>query len=156
MFGKLLQRSQWLTPSHNFRFKNPLYALDSSNIDLCLSVFPWAEFRSTKSGVKLHVGLNQQGIIPEFVQITDSNVHVVNFARRLDLTAGSIVDRDTANNDYGLYKSLTGRGISFVTGLKTNAKFRVVERRSVLFSKGLTSDKISNRPLFFLYYSMGC
>jgi len=141
LFGKLLQRSQSLTPSHKFRFKNPLYALDSSTIDLCLSVFPWAEFRSTKSGVKLHVGLNQQGMIPEFVQITEANVHDVNIARRLDLPAGSIVAMDRAYNDYGLYKSLTDKEISFVTRLKTNAKYRVVERRGVLFSKGLTSDQ---------------
>jgi len=141
LFGKLLQRSQSLTPSHKFRFKNPLYALDSSTIDLCLSVFPWAEFRSTKSGVKLHVGLNQQGMIPEFVQITEANVHDVNIARRLDLPAGSIVAMDKAYNDYGLYKSLTEKDIVFVTRLKTNAKYRVVERRGVLFSKGLTSDQ---------------
>lgn len=141
LFGKLLQRCQSLAPGHKFRFKNPLYALDSSTIDLCLSVFPWAEFRSTKAGIKLHVGLNQQGSIPEFLQITEANIHDVNIARKLDLPAGSIVAMDKAYNDYGLYKSMTDKGIFFVTRLKTNAKYRVTERKNVLFSKELTSDQ---------------
>ncbi len=56
LFEKLLRRCQGVVPGHNFRFKNPLYSLDASTIDLCLSVFPWAKFRTTKGAVKLHVG----------------------------------------------------------------------------------------------------
>lgn len=55
LFGKLLQQCQYLAPGHQFRFKNALYSLDASTIDLCLSVFPWADFRSTKGATKLHV-----------------------------------------------------------------------------------------------------
>ena len=58
LFGKLLVRCQRTVPGHNFRFKNALYSWDASTIDLCLSVFPWADFRATKGAVKLHVGLN--------------------------------------------------------------------------------------------------
>ena len=54
-----------------FKFKNLLYSLDASTIDLCLSVFPWAEFRSTKGAIKLHVGLNHDGYLPEFVTMSD-------------------------------------------------------------------------------------
>ena len=64
LFGKLLHRCQGLLPGHEFRFNNPLYSLDASTIDLCLSVFPWADFRTTKGAVKLHVGLNHQGYLP--------------------------------------------------------------------------------------------
>jgi hypothetical protein len=69
-----------LTPSHKFRFKNKLYSLDASTIDLCLSVFPWAGFRSTKRAIKLHVGLNHSGYLPEFAVITEgktSDIEVV-------------------------------------------------------------------------------
>ena len=67
LFGKLLNRCQATTPEHGFRFNNPLYSLDASTIDLCLSAFPWADFRSTKGAVKLHVGLNHAGYMPEFI-----------------------------------------------------------------------------------------
>jgi putative transposase len=70
LFGKVLSRCQCIAPTYNFRFKNPLYSLDASTIDLCLSVFRWADFRATKGSVKLHVGLNHAGYLPEFVTIT--------------------------------------------------------------------------------------
>ena len=87
----MLARCQALAPKHRFRFKNKLYSLDASTIDLCLSVFPWAKFRTTKGAIKLHVGLDHDGYLPAFVQITEGCVHEVNLARRLDLPGGSIV-----------------------------------------------------------------
>ncbi len=72
LFGKLLNRCKSNTTGHSFRFKNSLYSLDASTIDLCLSVFPWADFRTTKGGIKLHVGLNHDGYLPEFVTITEA------------------------------------------------------------------------------------
>jgi len=77
LFGKLLDRCQRLTPGHSFRFKNKLYSLDASTIDLCLSVFPWADFRSTKGAIKLHIGLNHSGYLPEFVTITEGRASVL-------------------------------------------------------------------------------
>ena len=62
LFGRLPSRCQERAPTHGFRFKNKLYAVDASTIDLCLSVFPWASFRRTKAAIKLHVGLDQGGI----------------------------------------------------------------------------------------------
>jgi len=141
LFGKLLQRCQSIAPAHNFRFRNPLYSLDASTIDLCLSAFPWADFRTTKGAVKLHVGLNHAGYLPEFVTITEGKKHDVTVARMLSFPKGSIVAIDKAYNDYGWYKQLTDKGIFFVTRLKTNAKFRVVERHPVLKEKGLTCDQ---------------
>lgn len=141
LFGKLLQRCQSLAPAHNFRFKNTLYSFDASTIDLCLSAFPWADFRTTKGAVKLHVGLNHAGFLPEFVTITEGKKHDVTVARMLSFPKGSIVAIDKAYNDYGWYKQLTDKGIFFVTRLKTNAKFRVIQRRSVSKDKGLTCDQ---------------
>jgi hypothetical protein len=140
LFAKLLRRCQGMTPGHHFRFKNPLYSLDASTIDLCLSVFPWAEFRTTKGAIKLHVGLNHDGYLPEFVTVTDGKDHDVTVGRTLQFPKGSIVAVDRGYNDYGWYNQLTENGIFFVTRLKSNAKTRTVERRPVLASKGLTSD----------------
>jgi len=141
LFGKLLHRCQGMVPDHNFRFKNPLYSLDASTIDLCLSIFPWADFRTTKGAIKLHVGLNHAGYLPEFVTITEGKDHDVTIGRTLKFPKGSIVAVDKGYNDYTWYKQLTAKGIYFVTRLKTNAKYRVVCRRSVIKEKGLTCDQ---------------
>ena len=141
LFGKLLTRCQGLAPDHNFKFKHPLYSLDASTIDLCLSAFPWADFRSTKGAVKLHVGLNHAGYLPEFVTITEGKKHDVTVGRMLNFPKGSIVAIDKAYNDYAWYKQLTDKGIFFVTRLKNNAKYRIIERRSVQKNKGLTCDQ---------------
>ena len=141
LFGKLLQRCKGLAPGHRFRFKNPLYSLDASTIDLCLSVFPWAKFRTTKGAIKLHVGLNHAGHIPEFAIVTDGKVGDVTAGRTIHFPKGSIVAIDRAYNDYAWYKQLTDNGIFFVTRLKSNAKTRVIERHSVLKNKGLTCDQ---------------
>ncbi len=140
LFGKLLHRCQGRVPGHKFRFNNPLYSLDASTIDLCLSVFPWAEFRTTKGAIKLHVGLNHRGHIPEFVTVTDGKVGDVTVGRTIDFPKGSIVAIDRGYNDYAWYNQLTKKEIFFVTRLKSNAKTRIVQRHSVLKNKGLTSD----------------
>ena len=141
LFGKLLTRCQGMVPGHHFRFKNPLYSLDASTIDLCLCMFPWADFRTTKGAVKLHAGLNHAGYLPEFVTITAGKTHDVMVGRTLDFAKGSIVAIDKAYNDYAWYKLLTDKGIFFVTRLKSNAKYRVIERRSVRKGKGLRCDQ---------------
>ena len=94
LFGKLLQRCQLTAPGHPFRFKNPLYSLDASTIDLCLSIFPWAHFRAAKGAAKLHAGLNHAGYLPEFASITEGKDHDVTVGRTLTFPKGSIVAID--------------------------------------------------------------
>ena len=141
LFAKLLARCQARAPKHPFKFKNKLYSLDASTIDLCLKVFPWAKCRATKGAVKLHVGLDHEGLLPAFVAITDGKTHDLTAARALQLPSGSIVVIDRGYNDYAWYNQLNNNGISFVTRLKTNARYRVIERRTVLKNKGLTCDQ---------------
>ena len=141
LFGKLLQQCQRHVPGHDFKFRNPLYSLDASTIDLCLSVFPWADFRSTKGAIKLHVGLNHSGYLPEFVSITEGSCHDVNMGKLLQFPKGSIVAMDRGYNDYGWYKELTDKGIFFVTRLKTNARYRVTKRAKVNKQQGLSCDQ---------------
>ena len=139
--GKLLNRCQRMAPGHKFRFKNPLYSLDASTIDLCLSVFPWASFRSTKGAIKLHVGLNHDGYLPEFVTITEGKTSDVEMVRTLTFPSGSIVVVDRGYNDYDWYNQLTEKDVFFVTRLKDNAQYRVINRQPDLKNKGLTSDQ---------------
>ena len=141
LFGKLLARCQKLAPGHNFKFNHSLYSLDASTIDLCLSAFPWADFRTTKGAIKLHVGLNHAGYLPEFVTVTEGKKHDVTVGRILNFPKGSIVAIDKAYNDYAWYKQLTDKDIFFVTRLKSNAKYRIIQRRTVLKNKGLTCDQ---------------
>jgi putative transposase len=139
--GKLLARCQSLAPKHRFRFKNKLYSLDASTIDLCLSVFPWAKFRSTKGAIKLHVGLDHGGHLPAFLQITEGKVHEVNIARTLKLPPGSMVVFDRGYTDYEWYNHLIENKVHFVTRQKKNARYTVIERRPVDPASGITSDQ---------------
>jgi len=90
-FGKLLSQCKSFVPKHRFRFKSPLISMDASTIDLCLSAFPWATFRRAKGGNKLHVGLDHDGYLPNFIQVTEADTHEVNVARAMNFTKGSIV-----------------------------------------------------------------
>lgn len=141
LFGTLLKRCQRKTSGHNFRFKNALYSLDASTIDLCLSVFPWADFRTTKGAIKLHVGLNHDGYLPEFITVTEGRCADVTAGRKINFPKGSIVVMDKGYNDYEWYKQLNDKEIIFVTRLKKNAKYRVVKRHGVLKNKGVRSDQ---------------
>jgi len=97
LFYKLLGRCQDLAPKHRFRFKNPLHSLDATTIDLCLSVFPWAKFRTAKGGIKLHYDLNHAGMIPEFLRITDAKQHEIKIAKQFfPITPDSIYCMDKA------------------------------------------------------------
>ncbi len=142
LFGRLLNRCQAIAPGHGFRFHNKLYSLDASTIDLCLSVFPWAKFRTTKGAIKLHAAINHDGYLPSFVALTEGNVHEVKMTRYLQLPKGSIVVFDRGYIDYAWYNSLNSRNISFVTRQKRNADYQVLERRAVNASCGLTSDQV--------------
>jgi putative transposase len=141
LFHKLLSRCQGVAPKHGFRFGNKLYSLDSTTIDLCLSVFPWAKFRRAKGAVKVHIGLDHDGLLPSFVSISDGKKHDVTVGRVLEFPADSIVVMDRAYTDYTWFKALNDKGIFFVTRQKRNATYRIIERREVIKSKGLTCDQ---------------
>ena len=141
LFGKLLARCQTLAPRHGFRFRNKLYSLDSTTVDLCLELFPWARFRATKGAVKLHVGLDHSGHLPAFVQVTDGRTHDMTVARALQFPASSIIVSDRAYTDYGWLKSLNDKGIFLVTRQKRNARYQVDARHAVPERSGITSDQ---------------
>ena len=141
LFGQLLHRCQSLAPGHGFRFNNKLYSLDASTIDLCLEAFPWARFRKAKGAVKLHLGLDHQGYLPEYVTITEGKTTDIAVARTLHFPKGSIVVFDRGYTDYQWYHRLTQQGVFFVSRLKRNACYQVMARRKVYQKQGLTSDQ---------------
>jgi len=141
LFEKVYQRCRMISPKHKFKFKNKLYSLDASVIDLSLGAFPWASFRRTKSAIKLHTLLDHSGYLPAFVSITNGKVHETKVAASLKLPKGSIVAEDRAYNDYSWFSSLQKSGIFFVTRQKSNAVYKVIERRQANKKQGLTSDQ---------------
>jgi len=141
LFEKLLTRCQAMAPRHGFHFRNKLYSLDASTVDLCLSVFPWANFRTTKGAIKLHVGLGHESYLPESVILIDGKTTDITAGRARAFPAGSIVACDRGYNDYGWYNQLTQKGIFFVTRLKKSAQYRIVSRHTVPSEQGLRSDQ---------------
>ncbi|MBI5185536.1 MAG: IS4 family transposase [Nitrospinae bacterium] len=125
-----------------FRFKNKLLSFDSTTISLCLSLFPWAQFRRSKGGVKVHVLLDHDDYMPSFVQITEAKHHDHTVARLLNLTLGSIVAFDRAYNDYPLFGQWTDMGVYFVTRMKENAVFKVTEERKIPQNRSILADQI--------------
>lgn len=141
LFFQLLAQCEKQQPKHLFRFKNKLFSLDSSTIDLCLSVFPWAEFRQTKGAIKLHIGLDHDGLLPKFVSITDGKTADITAGREIEFPKGSIVVCDRGYTDYQWYNELTDKGVFVVSRLKKNARYRCIEEHDFPQNKGIISDE---------------
>jgi Transposase DDE domain/Domain of unknown function (DUF4372) len=141
LFALMYRRCQPVAPKHKFRFKNKLFSLDATVVSLCLSLFPWARFRRTKGGIKLHTLLDHDGYLPAFVAISEAREHEVQRARSLSLPKGSIVVEDMGYTDYDRYAQLTAEKIFFVTRQKCNARYETLERRKVNKKQGLLSDQ---------------
>ena len=124
-----------------FKFKNPLFSIDSSVIDLCLKVFDWAHFRRAKGAVKLHLLLDHAGYLPCWAYLSDGKCADINAARMLKLPAGAIVAMDRGYNDYGLFGAWCARGVYFVTRLKDRADYRVVAKWPVKPGKNVVADE---------------
>jgi hypothetical protein len=124
-----------------FRFKHKLVSLDSTVIDLCLSMYDWAKFRRTKGAVKLHLVLDHEGYLPCFGLITDGKVHDVNAAHQMRFAPGTIVVDDRGYTDYRLFAKWTEHEVFFVTRMKDNAQFEVVEERDPPQQRGILKDQ---------------
>lgn len=119
-----------------------VYALDSTTIDLCLSLFPWARFRKQKGAIKLHILLDLRGNIPSFIRITDGKVHDVYILDELEPEPGSYYIMDRAYIDFARLYILNQYGSFFVTRAKSNLKFRRIYSNPVDKSIGLKCDQI--------------
>jgi putative transposase len=142
VFHRLLARCQGLPGKHKFRFKNPLYSLDASAIELSLKAFPWAAHRDDTATIKLSVGLNHGTQVPEFVAISDGQENDMVQGRQFRFSRGSVVAFDKGYVDYQWFKSLTDQGVFFVTRLRAKAVYTVKERLSVKRETGVCSDQV--------------
>ena len=127
--------------SFGVELEETVYALDSTTIDLCLSLFPWAHFRRTKAAIKLHTLLNLRGNIPDFIEITDGKVHDVNILDVLIPEPGSIYLMDRAYIDYRRLYLFHLYGAFFVVRAKRNFKFRRLYSHAIDKSTGLRCDQ---------------
>jgi hypothetical protein len=142
LFAEMYNLCASRAPKHKFRFKCKLYSMDATIVTLCLSLFPWAVYRHNKGGIKINTVLDHHGYIPAFADISNARTHESLMAKSLNLPKGSIVTFDKGYISYIWFRLLTEKGIFFVTRLKTNAVYTVVERRPVNRKLGVTSDHI--------------
>jgi hypothetical protein len=142
VFYQLLDKCRAIAPGKKFRFKNKLFSLDASVIDLCASLFDWATFRQTKGAVKLHLLLDHDGYLPVFAHITEGSVHEINIAKGMSFPKGSIVALDRGYTDYVLFARWTKEGVFFVTRQKGNADYTVVEEKTIPQHRNIMKDQI--------------
>ncbi|MBD3374346.1 IS4 family transposase [candidate division KSB1 bacterium] len=135
-------RSLYIDEDFGVELEQTVYALDSTTIDLCLSVFQWALFRKNKGAVKLHTLLDLRGPIPAFVWITDGTVHDVNILDELIPEAGSIYLFDRAYIDYKRLLKLHNSNAFFITRAKSNLRFKRQYSYTIDKSTGLKCDQI--------------
>lgn len=121
--------------------KDTVYALDATIIDLCLSLFPWAKFRTTKSGIKMHTLLDLRGPIPSFVEITPARIHEVNILDILVLEPGSFYIMDRGYTDFEKLYRFNHFGAFFIIRAKGNLKCARVYSHKIDKSTGLRSDQ---------------
>jgi hypothetical protein len=146
VFGQVLEKCQSLAQSSafkkKFRFKNKLATLDASTIDLCLSMYDWAKFRRTKGAVKLHLLLDHDGYLPSYAVITDGKKSDIAIARTMKFAPGTVLAIDRGYNDYDWFGKLTHDGVFFVTRMKDNAVYGVVEKRKAPEKGNVLSDEV--------------
>ena len=129
---------------HKFSFENNLYALDSTTIDLCLSVFDWAKFRRKKGGIKVHCLYDIKQQIPAFNVISTADTHDVKIPQKTDfeLIPDSIITFDRAYIDFKQFYSYETAGVYFVTRTKENLRFEFLGQQEIPAEKGLQFDHI--------------
>ncbi len=150
VFEQLLGRCQsWVAGQggkKKFRFKNRLLSLDATVIDLCVSLFDWAEFRRTKGAIKLHLLLDHDGYLPSFAVITPGKTQEVKVARKLRFDPGTVLVFDRGYVDYEWFVELTRQKVWFVTRLKEGAAYEVIEKRPVPEQGPVLRDEVIYFP----------
>jgi len=153
LFYNLLIRCKDLTPKHKFRFKNPLYTIDATTVNLCLSLFPWAKYRQTKGALKMHFLYDHAGCMPSFLVITDGRAADIRVAKEQDFSSrllpDSIISIDRAYIDFKWLSCLNKQGISFVTRLKDNMKPITAGQHRESKNKQVLADQTVLPPSFF-------
>ena len=146
LFYALLKRCQAVAVDRSFDFKNPLFSLDSTTIQLCLNMFDWAHFRTLKGALKIHTLFNNRTAMPELLNATTGKVADITAAKNMALTAhlekGSIVVFDRGYIDYSWWRELNENGLFFVSRVKKNQKQFVLGQHDSNLEKDILKDEI--------------
>ena len=139
----LINKARGLYADEEFgvQLKRAVYALDSTTIDLCLSLFPWAKFRKRKAAVKVHTLMDLKGSIPCFIRITGGKIHDVNILDELVLEPGAIYIMDRAYLDFARLHTFNQNLSTFVTRAKSNLDYRRLCYRKIDKTTGLRCDQ---------------
>ena len=156
LLGKCRRQVRLAAGGHKFRFKNRLLSLDASVIDLCVSVFDWAQFQRTKGAIKLHLLLDHAGYLPSFAVVTPGKTHDLRVAREMQLEPGTVLVFDRGYIDYQWFVELRRRKGYFMTWLKQNAVYEVVEQRAVPQGSNVMADAVPNAFGYTASRSGGC
>jgi hypothetical protein len=150
IFCQLLEKTQAEVAARGgrrkFRFKNKLVSLDGSIIDLSVTMFDWAKYRRTKGAIKLHLLLDHDGYLPSFAVVTEGKHSELQVARGLRLEAGTILAIDRGYNDFDWFAEMTRDGVFFVTRMKTNTVYSVVEECEIPQNGNVLRDQIISLP----------
>lgn len=145
IFNQTLARCQdeaALRTRRKFRFKHKLLSLDSSMVELCAESFDWARYKKTKGALKLHLVLDHDGYLPCYAVITEGKRADVKEARKIDFAPGTIVVFDRGYPDYDWWLELTRSHVDFVTRLKDNAAYGIVESRPLPEGSNILRDEV--------------
>jgi hypothetical protein len=144
VFYALLKQCLEIIPKKSFSFDNPLYSLDATVINLCLSLFNWAKYRHNKGAMKLHFLLDNKTGLPMVLNLTKGKIADISQGRKMkmDIPSQSILVFDRGYLDYSWWRKLDRQGIFFVTRIKENAIIIVSERLPVLHPKILADEHI--------------
>jgi len=145
VFYSLLEKCRELSPHHRFKFKNPLYSFDSTLINVCLSLYPWATYRKKKGAFKLHTLLDHSGYLPSFIVVSDGKTHDITVVKNESfgfpaLAPDSIILIDRAYIDYNWLYSLAQQKLFFVMKAKSNMQYTVTGQQDVPKNKGVVAD----------------
>jgi hypothetical protein len=141
VFYQLLERCRGVAAPKKFRVKSKLLSLDTTVIDLCADLFPWATFRRRKGAVKLHFTLDHDGYLPSVLVITEGKRHDLTVARPQHFPADTVLVFDMGYIDYAWLAQLQRRGVTFVTRCRANTDYHVTATRPVPTRGGVLADE---------------
>ena len=144
LFYKLYQRCQQsgAVPRKPFRFKGKLFSLDGSLIDLSMKVFPWADIAPKKAAFKLHLGLDHDGLIPAFAEVSEGLSSEMEAVDSFNFPVGSVLVFDRGYSSYTWHKALSDKGLFWVTRAKTTMKYEIIKAFTVKEKGGVIHDQL--------------
>jgi hypothetical protein len=144
LYYKLYERCRSFDPRHHFKVPNPIFCRDATVIELCLSLFPWANYQNTKGAVKLHCQLDYSGYLPMRIVVTSARRHEFKVMQEEDfpLEPDSILLMDRGFTDYLWYQELTHRGVWFITRAKKGMVYTVAGQQKLPEKSGVVADEV--------------